>query len=260
MSTMYTVFSTPNYFGRFCRKTPSILVTILKTQISSFFDISVLVQKRDIVTFAAHLKTTASRTIPQNCPACRWLSSSQCILSEENRLYPYVVLVSRILGIESRKSGYLPRPDWQARATSTAAETFLPQAGETPTAAETFLPQVSRALLCRRAPTLGSTELHLTGRPPPPADWILPPSEDPTPRSVRLLSSPADWAKRPGKRGSKHVPEEERIEQHKLRAGDVKGNQHQRKQEQNDAGDNYEDAVPKAPKQKRNRDNNQEAA
>ncbi len=185
-----------------------------------------------------------------------------------------VVLVSRILGIESRKSGYLPRPDWQARATSaavetflpqaratpTAAETFLPRAGETPTAAETFLPQVSRALLCRRAPTLGSTELHLTGRPPPPADWILPPSEDPTPRSVRLLSSPADWAKRPGKRGLKHVPEEERIEQHKLRAGDVKGNQHQRKQEQNDAGDNYEDAVPKAPKQKRNRDNNQEAA
>ena len=130
----------------------------------------------------------------------------------------------------------------------------------TPTAAETFLPQVSRALLCRRAPTLGSTELHLTGRPPPPADWVLPPSEDPTPRSVRLLSSPADWAKRPGKRGSKHVPEEERIEQHKLRAGDVKGNQHQRKQEQNDAGDNYEDAVSKAPKQKRNRDNNQEAA
>ncbi len=121
-------------------------------------------------------------------------------------------------------------------------------------------PQVSRALLCRRAPTLGSTELHLTGRPPPPADWILPPSEDPTPRSVRLLSSPADWAKRPGKRGSKHVPEEERIEQHKLRAGDAKGDQHQRKQEQNDAGDNYEDAVSKAPKQKRNRDNNQEAA
>ena len=135
-----------------------------------------------------------------------------------------------------------------------------PKARATSAAAETFLPQVSRALLCRRAPTLGSTELHLTGRPPPPADWILPPSEDPTPRSVRLLSSPADWAKRPGKRGSKHVPEEERIEQHKLRAGDVKGNQHQRKQEQNDAGDNYEDAVPKAPKQKRNRDNNQEAA
>jgi hypothetical protein len=43
---------------------PSILVTILKTQISSFFDISVLVQKRDIVTFAACLKTTTSRTIP----------------------------------------------------------------------------------------------------------------------------------------------------------------------------------------------------
>ena len=108
-------------------------------------------------------------------------------------------------------------------------------------------PRVNRAPPHRKASAPGRLDITPIGRPHPT-------------RSVRLLSSPADWAKRPGKRGSKHVPEEERIEQHKLRAGDVKGNQHQRKQEQNDAGDNYEDAVPKAPKQKRNRDNNQEAA
>ena len=108
-------------------------------------------------------------------------------------------------------------------------------------------PRVNRAPPHRKASTPSRLDITPIGRPHPT-------------RSVRLLSSPADWAKRPGKRGSKHVPEEERIEQHKLRAGDVKGNQHQRKQEQNDAGDNNEDAVPKAPKQKRNRDNNQEAA
>ena len=135
-------------------------------------------------------------------------------------------------------------------------------------------PGRARLPLRRRPSSPRSAGLCFAGGPPPSGQQsstspeglhpqqigYYPHRKTPPPRSVRLLSSPADWAKRPGKRGSKHVPEEERIEQHKLRAGDVKGNQHQRKQEQNDAGDNYEDAVPKAPIQKRNRDNNQEAA